>query len=175
MHINLIRIVLFCRVLKQDVTEFTSLGNPDVSVCDFTINYRISIKFGGELNLANWRFVTNPPNLNFVNIYISNPKQPSCKKSVWPSERLWWKKMWNPRWRPRNGCDGRLMVKILITTIQVNFCAASQNLPKLSLLKFLPLTYHHSHFLAATLDFTSFFTIAFLRAAHFFYSLAVLD
>ena len=62
------------------------------------------------------------------------------------------------------------MVKILITTIQVNFCAASQNLPELLLLKFLPLTYHHSHFLAATLDFTSFFTIAFLRAAHFFYS-----
>ena len=60
------------------------------------------------------------------------------------------------------------MVKILITTIRVNFCAASQNLPELSLLKFLPLTYHHSHFLAATLDFTSFFTIAFLRAAHFF-------
>ena len=48
-----------------------------------------------------------------------------------------------------------------------------QNSPELSLLKFLPLTYHHSHFLAATLDFTSFFTIAFLRAAHFFYSLAV--
>ena len=60
-----------------------------------------------------------------------------------------------------------VMVKILITTIQVNFCAASQNLPELSLLKFLPLTYHHSHFLAATLDFTSFFTIAFLRAALF--------
>ena len=50
-----------------------------------------------------------------------------------------------------------------------------KNSPELSLLKFLPLTYHHSHFLAATLDFTSFFTIAFLRAAHFFYSLAVLD
>ena len=60
------------------------------------------------------------------------------------------------------------MVKILITTSQVNFCAASQNLPELLLLKFLPLTYHHSHFLASTLDFTSFFTIAFLRAAHFF-------
>ena len=29
--------------------------------------------------------------------------------------------MWNPRWRPRNGCDGRLMVKILIPTIQVSF------------------------------------------------------
>ena len=26
----------------------------------------------------------------------------------------------NPRWQPRNGCDGRLMAKILITTIQVN-------------------------------------------------------
>ena len=66
------------------------------------------------------------------------------------------------------------MVKILITTIQVNFCATwswQKNSPKLPLLKFLPLTYHHSHFLAATLDFTSFFTIAFLRAALFFLQL----
>ena len=58
------------------------------------------------------------------------------------------------------------------------FCAKTKrhkNSPELSLLKFLPLTYHHSHFLAVTLDFTSFFTIAFLRAAHFFYSLFVLD
>ena len=70
------------------------------------------------------------------------------------------------------------MVKILITTIQVYFLCRlvlAQNSPELSLLKLLPLTYHHSHFLAATLDFTSFFTIAFLRAARFFYSLAVLD
>ena len=48
------------------------------------------------------------------------------------------------------------------------------NSSELSLLNFLPLTYHYSHFLAAILDFTSFFTIAFLRAALFFYSLAVL-
>jgi len=47
------------------------------------------------------------------------------------------------------------------------------NLPELSLLTFLLLTYHHSHFLAATLYFTSFFIIAFLGAAHFFYSWAV--
>ena len=63
------------------------------------------------------------------------------------------------------------MVKILITTIQVNLVPLgqlAQNSPELSLLKILLLTYHHSHFLAATLDFTSFFTIAFLRAAHFF-------
>ena len=59
-------------------------------------------------------------------------------------------------------CDGRLMVKILITTIQVNLVPLgqlAQNSPELSLLKFLPLTYHHSHFLAATLDFTSFFQL----------------
>ena len=43
----------------------------------------------------------------------------------------------------------------------------AQNSSELSLLKFLPLTYHHSHFLAATLDFTSFFIIACLRAALF--------
>ena len=30
--VNLIPIVLYCRVIKQDVTEFTSLNNPDVSV-----------------------------------------------------------------------------------------------------------------------------------------------
>ena len=45
----------------------------------------------------------------------------------------------------------------------------------LSLLQFLPLTYHHSHFLVATFDFTSFFTLAFLEATPFFYNLAVFD
>jgi len=37
------------------------------------------------------------------------------------------------------------------------------NLPEFSLLKFLLLIYHHSHFLATTLDFTFF-----LRAANLF-------
>ena len=41
------------------------------------------------------------------------------------------------------------MVKILIMTIQVNFVKQHKNSPELSLLKSLPLTYHHSHFLAA--------------------------
>ena len=47
----------------------------------------------------------------------------------------------------KNGCDGRLMVKILIATIQVNLMPrpSGTNSPELSLLKFLPLTYHHSH------------------------------
>ena len=35
--------------------------------------------------------------------------------------------------------------------------------PELPLLKSLPLAYHHGHFLAATLDFTSFSTTAFLE------------
>ena len=64
------------------------------------------------------------------------------------------------------------MVKILIT-IQVNLVPLgqlAQNSPELSLLKFLPLTYHHRHFLAATLNFTSFFTIAFSRAALLFFT-----
>ena len=33
---------------------------------------------------------------------------------------------------------------------------SAPNSPELLLLKFLPLAYHHSHFLAITLDFTSF-------------------
>jgi len=89
------------------------------------------------------------------------------------------KKDVNPRWRPRNGCDGTLIPKILITTIQI--CVAfsmfhydlAPNSPELSSLKFLLLAYHHSHFLAATLDFTSFFIMAFLGAVHLFYSWAV--
>ena len=57
----------------------------------------------------------------------------------------------------------------------VSIQQVAQNSAELLLLKFLPLTYNHSHLLAATLDFASFFAIAFLRAALFFYSLAVLD
>jgi len=38
---------------------------------------------------------------------------------VRPPRMLLWKKMWNPKWRPRNGCNGALKAKNLIT-IQVN-------------------------------------------------------
>jgi len=112
----------------------------------------------------------------------SNLKQPSCKKNCVAPKRPLLKKMWNPRWRPRNGCDGRLMAKFLITTIQVNLVPnpsetrrRQHNSPELLLLKILPLAYHHSHFLAATLDFTSFSTMAFLGLHTFFYCWAVLD
>jgi len=56
------------------------------------------------------------------------------------------------------------MAKILITTIQVNLLphpsfTTAQNSPELLLLTFLPSIYQHSHFLAASLDFTTFFTL----------------
>jgi len=64
------------------------------------------------------------------------------------------------------------MAKLLITTIHwcrvlVKCGEGKKILSELSLLKFLLLTYHHSHFLAVTLDFTAFFTMAFLGAAYF--------
>ena len=61
--------------------------------------------------------------------------------------------------------------KNFITKIQVNLCCLfhdlAPNLPEFLLLKCLDLAYHHSHFLATTLDFTSFFTMAFLGATPF--------
>jgi len=60
------------------------------------------------------------------------------------------------------------MAKFLITTILVKRGKGNTNSPELSLLKILPLAYNHSHFLATTLDFTSFFTMAFLGPHPFF-------
>jgi len=55
-------------------------------------------------------------------------------------------------------------------TIQVKCGEGNTNSSDLSSLKFLLLTYQHSHFLATTLDFAS---LAFLGATHFFYSWAI--
>jgi len=72
------------------------------------------------------------------------------------------KKLWNPRWWARNGCDGSLMAKCL-TAIQVNFVLipseAGMRQHKfiwIVVIKNFALNYHHSHFLAATLNFTTF-------------------
>ena len=63
------------------------------------------------------------------------------------------------RWWSRNGCGGRLMVKILIMTIQVNLVPLGLGI-KFTLIavikNFTINLYHHGHFLAATLDFTYF-------------------
>jgi len=47
---------------------------------------------------------------------------PAVKKNGAAPKRSLWRKMWNPRWWPRNCYDGMLMTKFLITTIQVNLC-----------------------------------------------------
>jgi len=52
--------------------------------------------------------------------------------------------------------------------MQVKHGEGNTNSPEL---KSLPLAYHHGHFLAATLDFTSFFTTVFLGAAFAFLQL----
>jgi len=58
--------------------------------------------------------------------------------------------------------DCRLKVKILMMTIHVNFQIfgkGNTNSPELLLLIFFAVSLQSSHFLAATLDFTSFFTM----------------
>ena len=51
---------------------------------------------------------------------ISNQKQPSCKKKGVASKKARVKKDVKSKVAAKNGCDGRLMAKILIMTIQAN-------------------------------------------------------
>ena len=96
-------------------------------------------------------------------LLLSNPKEPNCKKGCGPQKGYGEKKSEIQG----DGQEMAVMVKILVMTIQVNLepLVLVQNSPELLLLTFLPLTYHP---LAATLDFTSFFPMVFLRAALFF-------
>ena len=56
--------------------------------------------------------------LNYKKKWNLHKKQLSCKKKVQPMQKKTaWKKLWNPRWQPRSGCNGRIMAKILITTM----------------------------------------------------------
>jgi len=98
---------------------------------------------------------------------IQKKNSPAVKKCAAPKKAIA-KKDVKSKVAAKNGWDGRLIAKILITPIQLNLCCLSTfhydsapNSPELLLLKFLLLTYHHSHFLVTTLDFTFFFTIAF--------------
>ena len=58
--------------------------------------------------------------INYKKRWNLHKKQPNCLKRCSPCEKTAWKKLWNQRWRPRSGCDGRIMAKFLIITIQVN-------------------------------------------------------
>jgi len=79
----------------------------------------------------------------------------------------------------KSGCDGRPIAKILKTTIQVNLVPnrsetwrGNTNSAELAL---LAISLPSQPFLAATLDFISFFIMAFLGAAHFFTAGLFLD
>ena len=94
----------------------------------------------------------------------STPKQPNFKKRCGPCKKKQHEESCE-RWQPRSGCGGLIMAKFLITTIQANLCRRFTNSSELLLLKILPLSDHHSHFWAATFDFTTFFMLLFFAWA----------
>jgi len=64
-----------------------------------------------------WIFFQQCINLHPMYSMLYTANLGSCEYLV---QMLFWKKMWNPKWRPRNGWDSGLKAKNLITTIQVN-------------------------------------------------------
>jgi len=129
--------------------------------------HRFYININNELHVRN--AIKTLHTMQLQKEVKSNPKHPSCKKKFAAPRMLLWKKMRNSKWWPINGCDGRLKAKISIATIQVNLVLnCSEMWRRQHKFTLLPLVYHHSHLLAITLDFTSFFTTASLGAAHFF-------
>ena len=60
-------------------------------------------------------------------MHLQKEVKSNQKKCAAPEKAIV-KKMGNQRWQPRNGCDGRLIARILITTIQVNLVPNSSEL-----------------------------------------------
>ena len=57
---------------------------------------------------------------------VFNPKQPRYKKECCPQKGCGEKDV-NPRWRPRNGCDGRLTAESFNNDNSDEFCIDSQS------------------------------------------------
>jgi len=80
------------------------------------------------------------------------------------------------RWRPRNGCDGRSVTNILITTIQMNLCCLIPGIGTkftwIVVIKIFSLTYHHSH---PPVFHDFFYTSHFSQGCTLFYSLVVFE
>jgi len=118
----------------------------------------------------------------YCSIHYLIQNSPAVKKKCAAPKRPLWKKIWNPRWRPRNGCDGRLMAKILITTIQVNLCCLlhvslgfGTKFTWIVVIKNFAISLLLQPFLGRHLGFHIFFPNDLFGATHFFYSWAVLD
>ena len=103
-----------------------------------------------------------------VLLFMLNNLHKNSQKVQAMQKKTAWKKLQNQRWWPKSGCDGRIMEKFLITTIQANLCCLLQaslgigtKFTWIVVIKILPLSYHHSHFWASTFDFTTFFMLSF--------------
>jgi len=104
--------------------------------------------------------------------YLILLKPPSCKKDMVLEKAIGKKKMWNPRWQTRNGCDGRLMAKILIKIIQC--CPLHVSLvfgtkfTSIVIIKIFAISLSSQPFLCCQFGFYISMTMAFFRATHFF-------
>jgi len=137
-----------------------------------------AIKVCSEATCGLWLFFL----INIItlaNIVESTQKQPNCKKRCCPCKKGSMKKVvkskvaaqkwlwWSDDGKNFNNISGKFVLP-LPTGNQ------HQNSPEMLLLKFFPLSDHHSHFWAATFDFTTFFMLPFFCMGRtFFYSLAV--
>jgi len=118
--------------------------------------------------ILNWHILTIFTSVQKDKHLIQN--SPAVKKGAAPKRPLW-KKMWNPRWRPRNSCDGRLMEKILIMWI---FCLLHVSLgfgtkfTWIVVIKHFTISLPSQPFLGRHLGFHIFFHNGLLGVAPFF-------
>jgi len=59
-------------------------------------------------------------NFHYLLVYLYLIQNSPAVRKVCGTEEGYCEKDMNPRWQPRNGCDGRLKTKNLILTTQVN-------------------------------------------------------
>ena len=113
--------------------------------------------------------------LNLCCYYDLQKKQPNWKKKVWPMQKRQYEKVVKSKGAAQKWLRWSDNGKFFNSNNSGKFVMPSptgnrhQNLPKLLLLKILPLSDHHSHFWAATFNFTTFFMLPFFAwAAPFF-------
>jgi len=81
----------------------------------FNVKLGLFFKFGSYIILFSEKKQQLPAE------YLSTQNSQAIKKGAALCKMVSMKKVVKYRWQPRNGCDGRPLTKILITTIQVNF------------------------------------------------------
>ena len=92
-------------------------------------------------------------------------KQPSCKKRCGPCIKDSMNKLWNPRWRPRSGCDGSIMAKFLIKKFSASRFAW------IFVIKNFAIILPSQPLLGCHLRFHNLFMLFFLHGPHLFLQL----